>query len=118
MQSRTTALERQEHGQRRTYQCGCRCAGCRRAQSDYARTRWAVQSVLRTGSARWKVDSEPVLGHLDVLLASGWTQREIAARAGVPLGTLRSLRGRRRRKPRTWNTVSDAVLALDATLRS
>jgi hypothetical protein len=54
-----------------------------------------------------------MMAKLDVLLAAGWTQADIAGRSGVPLGTIRSLRGRRRRRPKCWNTVANAVLDLD-----
>jgi hypothetical protein len=116
---RTTALERGEHGSHTAYALGCRCPPCRRAQSRYARTRWAAASVARTGSARWKVDAGPLVVQLDALKAAGWRLYEVAAAADVPRPTLVSVRQayRRRRRRRCWNTTAAAVLALDPAAR-
>jgi hypothetical protein len=111
---RTTALERNEHGTVAAYRAGCRCGRCRAARSRYARRRWAVDAVRRTGSCRWKVDAAPTLAHLERLRAAGWTLRAVAGEADVPYPTLISIRqGYRRGTSRCWNTVADAVAALE-----
>jgi hypothetical protein len=113
VERRTTALKRGEHGIR-AYACGCRCPRCRAARSRYARQRWAVAAIVRTGSARWKVDATPVRARLDELRAAGWTLKEVARAVDVPYPTLISIRqGHNRGTARCWNTVADAVAGLD-----
>jgi hypothetical protein len=111
---RTTALERNEHGTHTSYACGCRCSKCRAAQSRYARERWAVAAVMRGAEPHWKVDAGRVLEHLEVLMAAGWTLKDIAVAVDVPRPTLISIRqGFRRGTSKCWNTVADRVLELE-----
>lgn len=114
MARRATALERDEHGTAAAYRCGCRCPQCRAARSRYARRQWAVAQLRSTGSCRWKVDAAPLLAHLERLRSAGWRLRDIAAAADVPYPTLISIRqGYRRGTSKCWNTVADAVRAID-----
>lgn len=65
---------------------GCRCADCRAATAQYARTR---NRLIAYG--RWNrgfIDAEPVRQHIRSLMAGGMTIRLIADLAGVSFKTI------------------------------
>jgi hypothetical protein len=78
-----------------------------------------VRAVARTGECHFKVDTGPVLEHVERLRAAGWRLRDIAAAADVGYPTLADIRkgARRGTRSRCWNTTRDRVLALDPLAR-
>lgn len=91
------------HGSRRGYDLGCRCFPCRIAHSRYQRA-WAA-----TGGVR--VPVEQVTAHVEVLLESGWTARDVAEEANLGNSTLWHLNSGRQR---TVNArTAAAILAVE-----
>lgn len=97
---------------------GCRCEPCTRA-SVKASKLWRVRTGADRGDRPTRpdlIDVTPVRAHVDRLVASGWTKREIAAEIGVTEFTLWSALYETRRPDGTKKirrTRADAILALD-----
>lgn len=78
-----------QHGSRRMRQLGCDCFPCRIADARY-------KHAWREGH-RARVDVRVVIGHLNRLTRSGWTDRDINAAAGFGTSTLWHIRSGRQR---------------------
>lgn len=100
------------HGRRARYLKGCPCTRCYDANRNYLRD---YRKLLKeTGLPGMYVDPEPARRHLEALLEQGYTWRQLAARAGVNVGTFRGVL--RQRHPRAHRDVADAFLALTPEL--
>lgn len=70
------------HGTAKAVATGCTCNLCTLVREDSPR-RTPAQSSVPTGPAR---------AHLEALVASGWSVRELADHAGYPTSTLYAIR--------------------------
>jgi hypothetical protein len=69
-----------QHGSRRGYDQGCRCFPCRIAENRYQQL-WMDSGGIRTSAAT-------IAAHVQLLLASGWTRRDLAEEADLNYNTL------------------------------
>jgi Homeodomain-like domain len=87
-----------EHGTRARYSRGrCRCPSCVDANARYLRA-WRGKRCVEIGQlpGTWVVAAVAVRAHMGELLAAGWSQRRIAAAAGMSHHTVaRALAGGR-----------------------
>jgi hypothetical protein len=85
-----TGPERRAHGQRRTYQAGCRCLTCKAANASYIQT-------LRTETAKGRipvgrlVNAKEAGQHIRALLVERYTRRQVLVASGLSYGTLPKL---------------------------
>lgn len=90
---------------------GCRCRRCRRALRTAAKV-WGATAQLRRGrDPATRVSPKQMLRHIDELVASGMTVRQIALAARVAPSTL----GRARHQKVTVSRIVEAaVLAVES----
>lgn len=83
------------HGTRLRYMAGCKCFKCRRANSDYERSRQAARIA---GDWNGIVNATRARNHLEMLHRSGVGRRTVSDITGVPHSTIHEIRkGRKRR---------------------
>ena len=83
------------HGTRLRYLAGCKCFGCRRANSDYERERQAARAA---GDWNGFVDADRARAHLRRLARQGVGRRMVASASDVSLSVVQAVRtGRKAR---------------------
>jgi hypothetical protein len=102
------------HGTRSRYKAGCRCDDCRkanaRAQKEY-RHRARCYTSDGTPEIPQRVPAEPVVEHIEKLIASGWLKKDIATDAGTKASTISGIA--RRKWPKMARHIANAILALE-----
>lgn len=84
-------------GTRLRYYSGCRCSDCRRANTEYEKTRRLARA---DGDHRGLVDTARALAHLQWLSERGVGYRNVAEAASVSTGTLYLIRSGKRTRIR------------------
>lgn len=93
-----------------TYDRGCRCPQCRRANA----TRVALwQHRTRYGAVPVRVPIGPVRDHVIRLRATGWTLREIASEADISFHTVKAVTANTVVKKYVTREVADRILAVE-----
>lgn len=95
------------HGTRLKYMAGCRCADCRRANTDYETQR---AKARRNGDWNGLVSTEPVRAHLAALAAAGVGLVPVADASGVRRAALMDIVHGRKQRIRARS--ASAVLAV------
>ena len=81
--------ESRPHGDRVRYLGGCRCAECRRANTEYEKARYAAR---KSGDWNGIVDAAPSRAHLRKLARLGIGRRTVAAATDVALSVITDIR--------------------------
>lgn len=89
--------EARPHGDRLRYLGGCRCAACRRANTDYENARRAARLA---GDWNGIVDAAPARAHLLKLARLGVGRRAVAAATDIAHTVLSDVRSGRKRRIR------------------
>jgi hypothetical protein len=99
-----------DHGRMGTYNNGCRCDACRRA-NRLRRARWDLNT--RYGAVPTFVDAAPVRAHIAALRASGWTLAEIGREIGRgSRGVHHIVVGHSATSPSVRRDTAEAILSL------
>ena len=85
------------HGDRLRYLAGCRCFHCRRANSDYERTR---QAARLAGDWNGLVDASRAREHVQRLSRAGVGKRAVAAASDVAVSVVSAVRSGRKTRIR------------------
>lgn len=101
------------HGHKMRYMAGCRCALCRRGNTDYARK---LEIAKRTFGPNINVPAEPVREHLMMLREFGIGYKTVGKRAGVGKTGLHKIIKRTKLSMRRRNALR--VLAIEPTLEN
>lgn len=100
--------EKKPHGTRPKYNSGCRCADCRRANTQYEIRR----SYLRkTGRGNPNVDANPVREHIHNLSRLGVGYKQVADAAKIGHTTVLKIKIGAKSKLR--KSTADAILGVD-----
>jgi hypothetical protein len=86
-----------QHGDRLRYMAGCRCADCRRANTEYERTRAAAR---KAGDWNGFVPALKTREHIARLRAFGIGKRQIADAAGIAVSVLQLIASGERQQVR------------------
>lgn len=105
--------EAKPHGDRLRYLGGCRCAACRRANTDYENAR---RTARKAGDWNGVVDAAPARAHLLKLGRLGIGRRAVAAATDIADTVLQEIRSGK--KPRIRARTERKILAVTKTCAS